>query len=43
MNDCPITDLRIVEQSAVESYTEQGYEAVNFNSTSTLIFSKNVP
>lgn len=47
---CPITDIRIVETSALEDpnadrdiYKGFAYSAVAFNETASVIFSKEVP
>lgn len=50
MSKCPITDIRIVETSALsdpsaDSYIYEGYtyRAMGFNETASVIFSKEVP
>lgn len=40
---CPITDIQIVESSAVSGYIAIGYTAKAFNETSSLVYSKTVP
>lgn len=40
---CPITDFKIVEQTAVDSFTSQGYESVTYNSSASIVYSKQVP
>ena len=40
---CPITDLLIVDQSAVNAYQQAGYTVRTFNDTASLVFSKSVP
>jgi len=40
---CPITDIKFVETTAVDDYTSSGYKSVLFNSTASIVFSKDAP
>ena len=40
---CPITDIMIVDTSAVSSYENLGYTVRTFNDTASLVYSKTIP
>ena len=40
---CPITDIMLVDASAVGSYEDLGYTSRTFNETASLVFSRTVP
>ena len=41
-SSCPITDIKIVETSALSDYTGNGYQYQTFNSTASVVYSKQV-
>ena len=40
---CPITDIAIVDNTALSDYEDSGYTVRSFNDTTSLVFSKGVP
>ena len=41
-SSCPITDIQIVENTALSDYTDNNYTPLDFNSTASLVYSTKV-
>ena len=41
--NCPITDIAIIENAVEEEFVTNGYSVISFNDTASVAFSKTVP